>query len=78
MRSRLMITVSAVLAVPVHALIWLDFEPTSVTATALAALGAAVAAVVLAWLPPHGRYAAQLGNGKRNAAVAQPAGAVSG
>ncbi|MFF0628361.1 hypothetical protein [Streptomyces sp. NPDC004296] len=76
--SRVMTTVSAVAAVPVHALVWFDFEPASVTATTLVALATAVAAVVLAWLPPNGRYAAQLGNGKRNAAVPQPAGAVSG
>ncbi|MFF2813044.1 hypothetical protein ACFVT2_38935 [Streptomyces sp. NPDC058000] len=38
----------------------LDSEPASVTATPLVALATAVAAVVLARLPPDGRHTAQL------------------
>ncbi|MFJ5953131.1 hypothetical protein [Streptomyces noursei] len=76
--SRVMVTVSAVLVVPVHTLVWYDFPPPSVTTATLPALATAVAAVVLAWLPPSGRYAEQLGNGMRNTPAPQPTAAVSG
>lgn len=48
------------------------------TAATLPALATAVAAAVLAWLPPSGRYAEQLGNGMRNAPAPQPPAAFSG
>ncbi|MER7990523.1 hypothetical protein ABTY53_33800 [Streptomyces noursei] len=74
-----MVTVSAVWVVPVHALVRFGYPPPPVTAATLPALATAVAAVVvLAWLPPNGRYADRLRNGMRNAPAPQPTAAVSG
>ncbi|MFB7633360.1 hypothetical protein ACFC0M_20815 [Streptomyces sp. NPDC056149] len=75
--ARVLVTVCAVLAAPVHALVWCDHAPTALLVPTLLAPAAALAAVVLAWLPPAGRYAAQRKERKRNAAVPQPTGAVS-
>ncbi|WP_274916594.1 hypothetical protein [Streptomyces sp. WZ-12] len=75
--ARVLVTVCAVLAAPMHALVWCDHAPTALLVPTLLAPAAALAAVVLAWLPPAGRYAAQRKERKRNAAVPQPTGAVS-
>ncbi|MFK0292250.1 hypothetical protein ACIQU6_17475 [Streptomyces sp. NPDC090442] len=73
----MLVTVCAVLAAPAHALVWFDHAPTALLVPTLLAPVAALAAVVLAWLPSNGRYAVQRREQKRNAAVPQPTGAVS-
>ncbi|MFE0173964.1 hypothetical protein ACFWZ2_16750 [Streptomyces sp. NPDC059002] len=61
--SRVLITVSAVVALFPHALILGDYEPDSVAMLSLAALLTAIGAVVLCWLPPVNRYAKQRTSG---------------
>ncbi|MEV0321839.1 hypothetical protein ACIBKX_26770 [Streptomyces sp. NPDC050658] len=55
--ARVLITVSAVIAVFPHILIMGDYEPDAVVMTSLVALLTAVAAIVLCWLPPVNRFA---------------------
>lgn len=58
--ARVLITISAVLALLPHFLIFGDYEPASVTAASVIALLTAVVAIVFCWLPANGRYAKQL------------------
>ncbi|MET8686386.1 hypothetical protein ABZV77_19435 [Streptomyces sp. NPDC004732] len=55
--SRVLLTISAVVALFPHFLILGDYEPDSVVALSFAALLTAVAVVVLCWLPPVNRWA---------------------
>ncbi|MFL4495051.1 hypothetical protein ACJ6WD_27940 [Streptomyces sp. VTCC 41912] len=59
-------------------LLGLPAGTTTADLKAMAGPATAVAAAVLAWLPPSGRYAEQLGNGMRNAPAPQPTAAFSG
>ncbi|MFI9052811.1 hypothetical protein [Streptomyces sp. NPDC053427] len=58
--ARVLLTISAVLALFPHILIAGDYEPDPVFLTSLAAMLTAVVAVVVGWLPPNGRYAKHL------------------
>ena len=55
--ARVLITVSAVVALFPHFLILGDYEPDSVVMLSLVSLLTAVAAIVLCWLPPVNRFA---------------------
>ncbi|WP_189307391.1 hypothetical protein, partial [Streptomyces albospinus] len=72
--ARVMTTVSAVAALLPHFLIWRDYEPASVTTTTLVALVTAAAAIVLAWLPPNGRYGREMKARRQGQPVPRPAG----
>ncbi|MFG2136898.1 hypothetical protein [Streptomyces sp. NPDC048650] len=65
--ARVLLTISAVVALLPHVLIAGDYEPTSVMLTSLLAMATALAAIVVGWLPPNGRYAKQLRQGKAGA-----------
>ncbi|MEU5956535.1 hypothetical protein [Streptomyces sp. NPDC047525] len=55
--ARVLITVSAVVALFPHFLILGDYEPDSVFALSFVSLFTAIAAIVLCWLPPVNRFA---------------------
>ncbi|MEV8020918.1 hypothetical protein AB0O76_32215 [Streptomyces sp. NPDC086554] len=55
--ARVLITISAVIALFPHFLILGDYEPDSVFITSLVALFTAISAIVLCWLPPVNRFA---------------------
>lgn len=55
--ARVLITVSAVVALFPHFLILGDYEPDSVVMLSLVSLLTAVAAIALCWLPPVNRFA---------------------
>ncbi|MFC7303764.1 hypothetical protein ACFQVC_05990 [Streptomyces monticola] len=58
--ARVLVTLSAVVAVFPHILILGDYEPDSVFLTSLLALFATLAALVVCWLPGTNRFAKQL------------------
>ncbi|MEU7577478.1 hypothetical protein AB0B50_07735 [Streptomyces sp. NPDC041068] len=55
--SRVLLTISAVIALFPHFLILGDYEPDSVVVLSLVSLLTAIAAVVLCWVPPVNRWA---------------------
>ncbi|MFG2498872.1 hypothetical protein ACGFSB_11775 [Streptomyces sp. NPDC048441] len=55
--ARVLITISAVVALFPHFLILSDYEPDSVFVLSLVSLFTAIAAIVLCWLPPVNRFA---------------------
>lgn len=62
--ARVLITLSALLALLPHFLIVGDYEPAAVTALSFAAIACSLAAVVCSWLPGHGRYRRALKNAR--------------